>query len=115
MSKTTLGIEENIESALSYFFGPFTGIFFLVMERENKTVRFHAMQSTIFFGAIMALQFLLFIIGILPIINIVTGFVAAVIGFVGFVAWIYLMFMAFSGKNFKIPYIGDSAWNAVNK
>jgi uncharacterized membrane protein len=45
--KTALGIEENIAGALCYVLGWLTGIVFLLLEKENRFVRFHAIQSLV--------------------------------------------------------------------
>ena len=45
MVKATFGLDENIASAACYVLGWLTGIIFFLMEKDNKTVRFHAMQS----------------------------------------------------------------------
>ena len=45
MEKATFGLDENIASALTYVLTFLTGIIFILVEKENKTVRFHAMQS----------------------------------------------------------------------
>ena len=42
---TALGVSENVASLLTYVLGWITGIVFLLVEKENKTVRFHAWQS----------------------------------------------------------------------
>ena len=42
----------KLMGALAYLLGPITGILFLLMEKGNKFVRFHAMQSTILFGGL---------------------------------------------------------------
>ncbi len=47
--KTKLGIEENIEALLCYAGAWITGIIFLLLEKENEFVRFHAMQSLLTF------------------------------------------------------------------
>ncbi len=44
MAKTSMGVEENIAAVLCYVVGWITGIVFLVLEKENKFVRFHAFQ-----------------------------------------------------------------------
>ena len=51
-----LNLDENVAAAVSYVLGPFTGIPALVMEKENKFVRFHAMQSTITIGILMVIN-----------------------------------------------------------
>ena len=49
MPPTKLGLDENIEAALCYVFFWITGIVFLIVEDQNKFVRFHAMQSIVVF------------------------------------------------------------------
>jgi len=45
--KTSLGLDENIEGALCYVLGWLTGIVFFVLEKDNRFVKFHAMQSIV--------------------------------------------------------------------
>jgi uncharacterized membrane protein len=115
MQKTSLGLDENIETMLSYLVGPFTGILFLVLEKENKTVKFHAMQSTIFFGLLMVLSFVFSVLDGIFIIGAVFAIANWLLGIVTVVSWVYLMYMAFKGNIFKIPYIGESVWSNINK
>lgn len=49
MVKATFGLDENVASAACYVLGWLTGIIFFLMEKDNKTVRFHAMQSVLTF------------------------------------------------------------------
>jgi uncharacterized membrane protein len=42
MSETKLGVSENIAGLLAYILGWISGIILLVIEKENKFVRFHA-------------------------------------------------------------------------
>jgi uncharacterized membrane protein len=76
MEKTTSGLDETIASALTYVLGFITGIIFFLTEKENKTVRFHAMQSDLVFGAVfvvqIALMFVSFIIPFIGILSLVT-------------------------------------------
>jgi uncharacterized membrane protein len=50
--KTSTGLEQNTAALLSYLFTWVTGLIFYLLEKDNKYVRFHAMQS-IFFGIAM--------------------------------------------------------------
>ena len=45
--KTVLGISENLEAVLCYALGWITGLIFLLLEKDNRFVRFHALQSLI--------------------------------------------------------------------
>ena len=49
MVKTSMNIEENIASMLCYIGVWVTGLIFYLLEKENKTVKFHAMQSLLTF------------------------------------------------------------------
>ena len=48
-TSTTLKLDPNLAAALAYLGGMLSGIAFLILEKENRYVRFHAMQSTITF------------------------------------------------------------------
>ena len=119
--KSIFGLSENVVAALSYIAGPFSGIAVLVMERENKFVRFHALQSTIWFTLILIVGWVLGFIANLPIpilgwlLGIIVRPVIAIGGFAAFLSMVYLMAMAASSKTFKIPIIGNVVWAQINK
>jgi len=120
--KSVFGLDENIAAALSYILGPFSGIAVLIMERENKFVRFHALQSTIWFVFLMVagwvLRFAGAVLGAIPILGWFVGIVLGSALFVGSVLYvaskIYLMLKAYGGVTFKLPIIGEVVWNQVN-
>ena len=105
--KSSTGLEANLAGALTYVLGPITGILFLVLEKESKFVRFHAMQSTITFVALFVISLVL---GMIPILGwlLLLPFQLLVL-----VLWIFLMFKAFKGEKFKLPTIGDLAERQV--
>ena len=80
-----------------------TGIIFLLIEKENKFIRFHAIQSIFTFGAISIIQIIL---GFIPVVGWILGVIVWV---VAFVLWILLMYQAYQGKMFKLPIVGDIA------
>jgi len=45
----------------------------------------------------------------------VAGVLGGLIGLVSFVGWIVLMIMAFQGKYFKLPIVGDYAEKYANQ
>jgi len=103
MGKISLGIEANIAALLSYLLGFVTGIIFYVLEKENKFVRFHAMQSMLVFGALFVLSIMLqFVIFILwPLV--------VILNIAGIALWVILMVKAYQGEYFKLPIAGDIA------
>ena len=77
---------------------------FLLIERENSFVRFHAMQSAIVFGALCVA----WLIGIsIPILGWLLSFI--IIPPVSAALWLILMFKAYQGERFKLPIAGDMA------
>ncbi len=101
--KTSLGIEQNLEGLLCYVLGWITGIIFLLLEKENKFVRFHAIQSIAVFGAITVIAIIL---GFIPIIGWILGYL---IGALAFILWVVLMVKAYQGQKYKLPWAGDFA------
>ncbi len=103
MEKTSLGIDENIESLLCYVLGWVTGLVLFLLEKENKTVRFHAVQSMVVFGALSVLQI------VLAALRLPGTLLLPVIGLIGLVLWVLLMVKAYQGGRFKLPIAGDIA------
>ena len=101
--KTSTGIDQNVAGLLCYLFGWVTGIIFLILEKENKLVRFHAIQSIIVFGFFTVASATL---GWIPIIG---DFFSAAIGIIMFVIWIVLMVKASQGEKYKVFIAGDIA------
>jgi uncharacterized membrane protein len=105
--KSGTGLDRNLAAMLSYLLGFITGLAFLVLEKEDRYVRFHAMQSVLTFGGLFALNILL---GMVPILGWIISFLLLP---VTIVIWLVLMFKAYQGEKFKLPYIGDLAEQQV--
>jgi uncharacterized membrane protein len=104
LKKTVLGVDENVAGALAYGLGWITGLALLLTERENRFVRFHALQSTIVFGVLCALWF----VGLsIPLLGWLISFI--LIPPLSAVLWLLLMFKAYQGERFKLPFAGDIA------
>jgi len=101
--KCSNGMPANIAALLSYLLGFITGIIFYMIEKDNKFVRFHAMQSIITFGALFALN------TILAFIPVIGWRLSPIVGVIALILWIILMIKAYQGENFKLPIIGDLA------
>jgi len=101
MEKTSTGLTENVAGLLCYVLGWVSGLVFLLIEQENKFVRFHAMQSIIIFGTLTIANFIL---GWIPLIG---TFFVVIISVIGFILWIVLMLKAYQGTKLKLPWSGD--------
>jgi uncharacterized membrane protein len=107
MEKTTLGLEENIEALLAYAVFFISGIALLVLEKENKFVHFHALQSTLAFLILFSLHILLLPLLYIPFLNILIYIVYYVLDVISVVVWIVCMFRAYKKERYKLPVIGN--------
>jgi uncharacterized membrane protein len=104
LNKTSLGVDENVAGALAYALGWVTGLALLATEHENRYVRFHALQSTIVFGALCALWF----VGLsIPVLGWILSFI--VIPPVSAIIWLLMLLKAYQGERYKLPIAGDIA------
>ncbi len=107
--KTSLGLEENVEALLSYLLGWITGIVFLLIEKDNEFVKFHAMQSTITFIGFTVINIILAVLSRIPSIGIIFGLINWAIGIIAIITWIVCMVKAYQGEKYKLPIVGDLA------
>jgi uncharacterized membrane protein len=107
--QTLLGIDANVEGLLCYILGWITGILFLILEKENKFVRFHAAQSLATF---LPLSVILVIVGMMPLIG---WLLAGPISILTLILWLLLMFKALKGEKYRLPIVGNFAEEVANK
>ncbi|WP_135609580.1 DUF4870 domain-containing protein [Methanococcoides sp. AM1] len=107
--KTSIGLNENIVGILCYLGFWMTGVLFLFIEKENKFVRFHAIQSAMVF---MTLTAIVFLVAWIPYVG---WLLADFGGFFSLFVWLSLMFIAWRGSKIKVPVIGKIAYNYVYK
>jgi uncharacterized membrane protein len=97
-TETSLGLNENLEGALCYLLWWLTGLFFLIFEKKNKFVKFHAIQS-ILLSLPYIIMLVLFegtdLMGLLSLIY--------------FILWVFLMYKASVGEKYKLSGIGNFA------
>jgi uncharacterized membrane protein len=115
LGKTATGMEANVAALVSYVLGWITGLIFFLVEKDNKFVRFHALQSIIVFGALSILGFVLsifFQIFIMVHLYFMFQFLALIsklLWLVALILWVVLMIQAYQGVRFKLPIAGDIA------
>ena len=113
MEKTSTGLAANVAGLLCYVLGWVSGIVFVLIENENKFVRFHAVQSIVTFGSITVVSIVLSILGLIPYIGVLFDIIGYIVGLIAFVLWIVLMVKAYQEKMFKLPWAGDFAEKRV--
>ncbi len=133
--KSALGLDGNLAAAIGYPIG-ILAIICLIMEKENRFVKFHALQSILLHVAIMvvgiALGIIFMIIGI--ILGVASaaanssagGGLAAIFGLLSFLVWIIILVAyigglimaavkSYNGVMFKLPIIGNLAEKWTSK
>ena len=127
------GMDPKIAAAISYIW--IVGLIFFFLEKENKFIRFHAMQSVLFGIANSIIMVVLVILA--TILTVVFGIGGAMVGggvatLVSLFVWlIWLLFWliamamfvglifaavkAYQGQMFKLPIIGNMAEKIANK
>ncbi|MEO8408825.1 MAG: DUF4870 domain-containing protein [Oxalobacteraceae bacterium] len=132
------GLDPKVAAALSYIW--VIGLIFYFIEKENKFVRFHAMQSILFGIANSVIMMVLAIIAtILTVVftlgaaaaSVATGsggvggLISLLVGLIWLIFWLLAMVFlvglifaavkAYQGQKFKLPIIGNMAEKIVEK
>jgi uncharacterized membrane protein len=114
----------SIAAILSYAGGWFTGLFFFLFAGQNRYVRFHALQSLIFFGAINVLDIALFNLSMferfhLPYIThtitTIAFFSFFLLNIMAFFGWLIAMIQAARGRYYKMPFAGNFAERCLSR
>jgi len=101
-----VGVDKKSGAILSYLLGWVTGIIFLFVGKNDPDVKYHAAQSTIFFGGMTVIFWLLYSLG--PVIGLL--FVLSWLVFIlSIVGWVFCLVRAnsYGGARFKLPIVGD--------
>ena len=111
------GLDSNVAAALSYLLGWVTGIVFLLIEKEDDFVRFHAAQSIVVTGALTVGYFVFFrlfieLLGAIGIYSVL--WIGALIRLGGLVAVVVLMYMAYDGRWYRVPIAADIADDIIS-
>jgi len=112
VEKTSAGPAANVAGVLCYIFGWISGLVFILIKKQDKFVRFHAMQSVIVFGTLTIVESIVIVIGLeiarfVPI-NVIT-LPSFLIFVLGFLLWVLLIAKAYQGTMYKLPWAGNLA------
>jgi uncharacterized membrane protein len=106
---TSMGMRARTAGLLCYLFGWVGGLVFFLLERENRFVRFHAIQSILFFGSMSILGW---VCSYFPYVLFGIG---GVVGLISFIGWIVLMVAAHRGRYYRLPLFGYYAEKLMNQ
>ena len=131
--KSALGLDGNLAAALGYPIG-IIALISLIIEKENRFVKFHAWQAILLYAALIvvwiALVVLSIILGVIGIAASATGSagsaVGSIIGLLWTLVWLAVFLgaliaiilaavKAYGGNYFKLPIIGNMAEKFANK
>lgn len=125
--KSAIGLDGNLAAALGYPIG-ILGLINFIIEKQNRFVKFHGIQSVLYsvgLGVLFtALWIILIIIGfIFSAISDALGLIVwglfSLIGLAVFVLWfgglLFFAYKAYQGQMFKLPVIGNLADKLANK
>ena len=127
-----MNLDSNVGAMLCYIanflccLGLVLAIVFLFTEKDNRFVKFHAVQSLFLCALQIAVGIVVGILGALLsiVLNMVEMALLAWILMIGLrlllfaifiVLWIIGGMKAYGGQWYKLPIIGNLAWNTVNK
>jgi uncharacterized membrane protein len=87
----------------AYAGGLIAGLVVLFVEKHDRYVRFHAMQSVVTFSGVL--------IGYLALTGLpaIGGALGIPLKVAVVLLWIFLMLKAWQGESYKLPYLGDFA------
>src|SRR5947199_2206165 len=129
--KSGVGMDANLASMLCYLtmiccgLGIILSLVFFIIEKTNRLLRFHSMQALLYGGVWIVVGIAFKVLSML--VDIALGDTVGLFAFWGLllvrvlVALVLLAFLimaaikAYQGQYYKLPIVGNIAWNIVNK
>jgi len=128
---TSVGLNANVASMICYLtmiccgLGIILSLVFFIIEKTNRLLRFHSMQALLYGGVWIVVGIAFKVLSML--VDIALGDTVGLFAFWGLllvrvlVALVLLAFLimaaikAYQGQYYKLPIVGNIAWNIVNK
>jgi uncharacterized membrane protein len=114
LQPSSTGLRPATAGALAYVAGPFSGALFLIVERTNLSVRFHAWQALLGLGTLGALA--VFCLGLAFLMLIVSPTIFTVLLWTSAIAALLTLVLAgvcvaqaLAGRRYRIPIAGGLA------
>jgi|SRR5688500_558094 uncharacterized membrane protein len=118
--KSALGLDGNVTALIGYIVG-ILALVLIFIEKDNRFVRFHALQSVLWAAAYIVVIIVLSILGVIAaILGQASGALAGILGILVTLLWlvavfgflgglIYAAIKAFGGNQAKLPVVGSLA------
>lgn len=100
-------MEPNVAAALAYLVTPISGFIFFILEKDDKFVKFHAVQSILFGLAAMAS----FSIASALTVVLIGFILMPAVSLIFTVGYVYLLIKAYNGEEYELPLLGELAKN----
>lgn len=120
LGTSSTGLEPTVAAALAYLAFWVTGLLFLALERDNRYVRFHAMQAVVGLGGLWAAGLAVWLLAFLVLVVSGTAFrllvwTANIVWMATAAAWVICLIKAAGGEWWKLPVAGDVAERLAEK
>ena len=111
---TSTGVDPRLSALLCYTAWWLSGLIFLIIEQQNRAVRFHAAQSLVLFGGLSVVIALLSVFSVGMLVVSSSAFQAArivvyLVWMAAVAIWLVLMYRTFKGETWRVPFAGDLA------
>jgi len=129
--KTSMGLDANVASMICYLtmfccgLGIIVSLVFFLIEKTSRLLRFHAMQALLFgcFFVVLGIVFRILQVFVAVALGDMLGglgglglwIVQVLIALILAIPLILAAIKAYQGQYYKLPIIGNIAWNIVNK
>ncbi len=111
---TSTGVDPRLSALLCYTGWWVSALVFLIIEQQNRTVRFHAAQSLVLFGGLSILIVVLSVASVGMLVVSAAAFQAArtlvyLVWLAAVVIWLVLLLRTFKGQTWRVPIAADLA------
>lgn len=108
-------MDPKLAGLLAYVIPPISGIVFLLIEKTNPIVRWHAAQSIVFGIAWIVLWVVFTVLSmvlstLIPFVGAILSLLIWLVIFVGgFILWVLCLIKGYSGKMWRMPFLAQFA------
>jgi len=104
-AKTASGLDPKVAALLSWLFFPVTSLIFVLVEKDDRYVKFHAYQSLLAGVAVI----IAYTISSALYVVLIGFLLTPLVGIASLVIWVMGMMKGYQGEKWKLPVIGDMA------